>query len=37
MKNLIALLVVMALYVLIAGTFIGLVGAVSWTVFRVFV
>jgi hypothetical protein len=37
MKNLLALLVVMALYVLIAGTFIGLVGAMAWTVFGVFV
>jgi hypothetical protein len=37
MKNFIALLVVMALYILIAGTFIGLVGAMAWTVFGVFV
>jgi hypothetical protein len=37
MKNLLALIVVMALYILCAGIFIGLVGAVSWTVFRTFV
>jgi hypothetical protein len=37
MKNLLSLLVVMALYIVFAGVFIGLVGAVSWSVFRVFV